>query len=135
MTNLFALCWKYLRAFALIYLCLFAGNAISALLPITIPGSIIGMLLLFALLSSQLLPAKWVRPGCNVFIRYMVLLFVPIGVGVMQYYRQIVDHLAPLLVSCLVSTVLVLVVVGYSSHYFHRDRSLPAGKRDAKEDK
>lgn len=135
MNNAFALCWRYLRAFALIYLCLFAGNTISALLPIAIPGSIIGMLLLFALLASQILPAKWVKPGCHVFIRYMVLLFVPIGVGVMQYYQQIVDHLAPLLVSCAVSTLIVLLVVAYSSHYFHRERSLTSEDNDTQEDK
>lgn len=57
MRNTTILCEQYLRAFALIYLCLFAGNAISALLPLTIPGSIIGMLILFALLASQILPA------------------------------------------------------------------------------
>lgn len=132
MTKLFTLCWKYLRAFVLIYLCLFAGNAIAALLPIAIPGSIIGMLMLFALLSTQILPAKWVKPGCHLLIRYMVLLFVPIGVGVMKYYDQIIEHLGPLVVSCLVSTLMVLVVVGYTSHYFHRERRI-IGKPDAAE--
>ncbi|WON78125.1 CidA/LrgA family protein [Serratia sp. UGAL515B_01] len=122
MGKLFTVCWKYIRAIALIYLSLFIGNTVAALLPIAIPGSIIGMIVLFALLSSQLLPAKWVKPGCQLFIRYMVLLFVPIGVGVMKYYDQIVDDLAPLVVSCLISTLMVFVVVGYSSHYFHRER-------------
>jgi len=36
--------WQYLRAFVLIYACLYAGIFIASLLPITIPGSIIGML-------------------------------------------------------------------------------------------
>ncbi|CAI0867774.1 CidA/LrgA family protein [Serratia ficaria] len=124
MANVFTVCWKYLRALVLIYLCLFVGNALAALLPIAIPGSIIGMLLLFALLATQILPAKWVKPGCHLLIRYMVLLFVPIGVGVMKYYGQIVEHLGPLVVSCLISTLMVLVVVGYSSHYFHRERRI-----------
>ena len=35
--------WQYLRAFVLIYACLYAGIFIASLLPITIPGSIIGM--------------------------------------------------------------------------------------------
>ncbi|CAI0794064.1 CidA/LrgA family protein [Serratia grimesii] len=131
MTKLLTLCWKYLRAIALIYLCLFIGNAVAALLPIAIPGSIIGMLL-FALLSTQIMPAKWVKPGCHLLIRYMVLLFVPIGVGVMKYYDQIIEHLGPLVISCVVSTLMVLVVVGYTSHYFHRERRI-VGKSDAVE--
>lgn len=89
MRNVITLCWQYLRAFVFIYLCLWAGNGLSALLPLTIPGSIIGMLILFALLSSQILPARWVKSGCHILIRYMALLFVPIGVGVMQYYDQL----------------------------------------------
>lgn len=78
--------WQYIRAFVLIYACLYAGIFLASLLPITIPGSIIGMLILFVLLALQILPAKWVNPGCYVLIRYMALLFVPIGVGVMQYF-------------------------------------------------
>lgn len=131
MAHLFILCWKYIRAIVLIYLSLFVGNAVATLLPIAIPGSIIGMLILFALLSSQILPAKWVKPGCNLFIRYMVLLFVPIAVGLMKYYDLVVDNLAPLLVSCLLSTLLVFVVVGYSSHYFLRERNV-LGKTEGK---
>ena len=121
--------WQYLRAFVLIYACLYAGIFIAGLLPITIPGSIIGMLILFVLLALQIMPPQWVNPGCNILIRYMALLFVPIGVGVMQYYREIFDHLAPLVVACAVSTLIVLVTVGYSSHYFHRERPL-VGKQD-----
>lgn len=54
--------WQYLRAFVLIYACLYAGIFIASLLPVTIPGSIIGMLILFVLLALQILPAKWVNP-------------------------------------------------------------------------
>ncbi|OMQ25812.1 CidA/LrgA family protein [Serratia oryzae] len=135
MGNVFMQCWKYARAIVLIYLSLFAGNAVAALLPIAIPGSIIGMLILFALLSSQILPAKWVKPGCQLLIRYMVLLFVPIGIGVMQYYDQIIDDLGPLVVSCLLSTLLVFVVVGYTSHYFHRERPALSNGKNAESKK
>lgn len=135
MGNLLLVGWKYIRAIALIYLCLFIGNTIASLLPIAIPGSIIGMLVLFVLLSWQVLPANWLKPGCHLFIRYMVLLFVPIGVGVMKYYNQIVDDLLPLVVSCLVSTLLVFVVVGYSSHYFHRERTISGQSPNQGEEK
>lgn len=73
--------WQYLRAFVLIYACLYAGIFIASLLPITIPGSIIGMLILFVLLALQVLPAKWVNPGCFVLIRYMALLLCLSALG------------------------------------------------------
>lgn len=114
--------WQYLRAFALIYACLYAGIAISSLLPITIPGSIIGMLIMFFLLALQILPAKWVNPGCYVLIRYMALLFVPIGVGVMQYYDVLRAQFGPVVVSCAISTLVVFMVVSWSSHLVHGER-------------
>ncbi|MCT4706888.1 CidA/LrgA family protein [Enterobacteriaceae bacterium H11S18] len=124
MRNSLTVIWQFLRSFILIYLCLYAGIALSAVLPIAIPGSILGMLILFVLLSLQILPAKWVKPGCHLLIRYMVLLFVPIGVGVMQYFDVLRAEFAPIIVSCTVSTLLVLVIVSWSSHLVHGERKV-----------
>lgn len=115
MRNVPLVLWQYLRAFFIIYLCLFAGRGIETLLPVAIPGSILGMLLLFALLASQLLPVHWVKPGCHLLIRYMALLFVPISVGVMNDMDILTAQFAPIVLSCIVSTLIVLVTVGLIS--------------------
>lgn len=115
------ICWHYIRAFIIIYLCLFAGNGLAALLPITIPGSILGMLVLFALLTVQIIPVKWVKPGCHIIIRNMALLFVPISVGVMSYTDILTAQFGPIVVSCIVSTVLVIVIVGVGSQRLHAE--------------
>ena len=120
--------WQYLRAFVLIYACLYAGIFIASLLPIAIPGSIIGMLSLFVLLALQVLPAKWVNLGCFVLIRYMALLFVPIGVGVMQYYDVLKAQFGPIVVSCAISTLVVFLVVSWSSHIVHGERKVVGEK-------
>ncbi|MFU9136512.1 CidA/LrgA family protein [Erwinia tasmaniensis] len=111
--------WRYLRAFIIIYLCLYAGNGIASLLPVAIPGSIIGMLLLFALLASQIMPVEWVRPGSHLLIRYMALLFVPISVGIMNYTQVLSAQFGPIVISCVVSTFVVLLTVGLISHRLH----------------
>ena len=123
--------WQFIRAFLLIYACLYAGIAIAALLPITIPGSIIGMLILFLLLALQILPAKWVKPGCHVLIRYMALLFVPVGIGVMQYVDVLRAQFGPVVVSCFISTLVVFLVVSWSSHLAHGDRNV-VGQKEKK---
>lgn len=120
--------WQYLRAFALIYACLYAGIFVASLLPITIPGSIIGMLILFVLLALQILPARWVNPGCYVLIRYMALLFVPIGVGVMQYFTLLQAQFGPVVISCATSTLIVFLVVSWSSHLVHGERKVVGEK-------
>lgn len=82
------------------------------------------MLILFVLLSLQIVPAKWVKPGCQILIRNMALLFVPIGVGVMQYVDVIKQQFGPVVVSCFISTLVVLVVVSWSSQLMHGERKV-----------
>ncbi|SLM62704.1 MULTISPECIES: CidA/LrgA family protein [Dickeya] len=114
--------WQQFRAFLLIYGCLSLGISLSARLPVALPGSIIGMLILFILLSVHIIPAQWVRPGCHLLMRYMALLFVPVGVGVMQYTDLLRSQFGPVVVSCVVSTVIVLITVSGCSHLLHRPK-------------
>lgn len=61
----------------LIFLCLLAGINLQTWLGIAIPGSIIGLLILFGLMASGLVPVEWVKPSATLFIRYMILLVRP----------------------------------------------------------
>ncbi|OAT53362.1 CidA/LrgA family protein [Providencia heimbachae] len=122
--------WQYLRAFAILYLCLIVGNLISTLLPFSIPGSIVGMLILFILLALQIVPAHWAQPGCSILLKNMTILFVPIGVGIMNYYDLLSQQMIPILVSCVVSTLIVMIVVAISSNYVHKERPVVGAKPD-----
>ena len=90
------------------------------------------MLILFVLLALQILPAKWANPGCYVLIRYMALLFVPIGVGVMQYFDLLRAQFGPVVVSCAVSTLVVFLVVSWSSQLVHGERKVIGQKGSEK---
>lgn len=120
--------WRYFRAFALIYACLYAGILAASLLPVAIPGSIIGMLILLTLLALQILPYGWVSPGGSALIRYMAVLFVPTGVGVMQYFALVEAQFTPLVVSCLVSSLMVFLVTGWSAHLIYGAGNQAGGK-------
>lgn len=120
--------WQYLRAFVLIYACLYAGIFIASLLPVTIPGSIIGMLILFCPAGLANSSGKMGQSGCYVLIRYMALLFVPIGVGVMQYFDLLRAQFGPVVVSCAVSTLVVFLVVSWSSQLVHGERKVVGQK-------
>ncbi len=103
---------QYVVSMGLILLCLLAGTNIQQLMGTAIPGSIIGMLILFALMASGLVPVEWVRPSANLFIRYMILLFVPISVGLMEHFDVLVNNALPILASAVGGTLIVLVVLG-----------------------
>ena len=91
----------------LILLFYLLGCLVSALLDNFIPGSVIGMILLFGALSL-----KWVRPGhvkkvSTFLIDHMMLFFIPVGVGLM-----LSRYMTAIIVASLVSTVLVIAAVG-----------------------
>ncbi len=103
---------KYLVSMGLIFLCLMAGINLQHWLGITIPGSIIGMLILFSLLASGLVPVEWVKPSASLFIRYMVILFVPISVGLIEHFDLLISNAIPILASAVGGTLIVLVCLG-----------------------
>ena len=115
---------KYVVSLGLIFLCLVAGINLQHLLDISIPGSIIGMLILFGLMASGLVPVEWVRGGATLLIRYMVLLFVPISVGLMDHFDLLFANAVPILASAIGGTAIVLVVLG-----LFLDRVLKGGNK------
>ncbi len=102
---------QYLVSMGLIFLCLIAGTHVQQLLNTAIPGSIIGMLMLFALLALGIVPIAWVKPSANLFIRYMILLFVPISVGLMDHFDVLMNNALPILASAVGGTLIVLVTL------------------------
>jgi holin-like protein len=90
------------------------------------------MLILFFLLALQIMPPQWVNPGCNILIRHMALLFVPIGVGVMQYWDLLRAQFGPVVVSCAISTLVVFLVVSWSSQLVHGERKVVGQKGSEK---
>lgn len=122
--SLYYTLFSYGRSFLILFLCLWVGNFISKILPIAIPGSIIGLLILFFLLAFQLIPTRWVRNGCNLFMRYMTILFIPAAMGIMDNYVNLINSWAPILISSIASTFIVMLFVGWLTQHLHQ-RSKP----------
>lgn len=69
------------------------------------------MLILFALLVSGLVKVQWVKPGAQLFIRYMIILFVPISVGLMDHFPLLIDNALSIFASSVGATTVVLVLL------------------------
>lgn len=88
------------------------GCVVAALTGNFIPGSVVGMLLLFGALSLG-----WIRPwrmkrAAGFLLDNMMLFFIPVGVGLIASYSLVSKYLTAILVASIVSTVLVIIVVG-----------------------
>lgn len=90
----------------------FLGSCVGYLIGNFIPGSVIGMVLFFAALCLKIVKADDVRSASMFLLNNMALFFVPIGVGLMTSYRLVTEHLLAIVVSCMISTVLIIAVVG-----------------------
>lgn len=78
----------------------------------TVPGSVVGMLLLTALLETKLLPMAVVRPAAELLVRHLALLYVPAGVALLIYWSAVRGELAAIVLAALASLAAVLLVVG-----------------------
>ena len=112
----------------LILLFYLLGCFVAALIGNFVPGSVIGMILLFCALSL-----KWVRPGhvkkVSMFLLdNMMLFFIPVGVGLITSYTLLSRYMLAIIGASLVSTVLVIAVVGLV------EQKLESKKRSKKEE-
>lgn len=72
---------KYIRQLGIILLVSFLGELLHYLLPLPVPASIYGIVLLFAALETRLLKADAIRETSAFLLEIMPMLFVPAGVG------------------------------------------------------
>ena len=99
---------------SIIFRCLAVGELVVLALPLSLPGSIIGMLLLTALLQMKLVRLEWVKPMSDFLVSNLGFFFIPPGVALMLYFEVIKAELWPIVTATLVSTVVVLVVTGWT---------------------
>lgn len=103
-----------IRQCLIIFGCLAVGELIVWLTGISIPSSIIGMLLLAALLQMKAVKLDWVKGMSDFLIGNLGFFFVPPGVALMLYFDLIKAEWLPIVVATVVSTILVLITTGWT---------------------
>ena len=103
---------KYLKQLCLIFAFSFLGEVCRYVIPLNIPASIYGMLLLFAALSLKWIRLESVRETGAFLSSMLPVLFVVPAVGIMDYWPVIRPVLIPLILICLLVTILVFAASG-----------------------
>ncbi|MCD8037824.1 MAG: CidA/LrgA family protein [Lachnospiraceae bacterium] len=96
-----------LKQFLIILLISFIGELLNAALPLPVPASIYGMVILFVCLCTGVIKLEAVKTVGKFLIEIMPVMFIPAGVGLMSSWNV----LKPLLIPAAVITVAVLVAV------------------------
>lgn len=103
---------KYLKQICLIFLFSFLGEVCRAVIPLPIPASIYGMVLLFAAMGLKLIRPAQVRDAGSFLTGLLPVLFVAPTVSLMDCWDQIKDAVVPLLAVALATTVITFGAAG-----------------------
>lgn len=103
---------KYIRQFVIILFISFIGEALKYVLPLPIPASIYGLVLMFVLLETKVLKVEAVQDAGKFLIEIMPMMFIPAGVGLLKAWDTLKPVLIPIIVILFVSTIVVMGVSG-----------------------
>ena len=121
MSNLSTQAFIFIRGFCIIICFLVAGKVLASLLPMVFPGSIIGLVLLFLGLTTRLIKLEWVLMTSNFILKYMVILFIPLAVGLINYFDLLLDNWVVILFSVFFSSFLIMLSVGHLFQYLNHE--------------
>ncbi len=102
--------------------CLFSqfGTLVANYLSLPLPGSIIGLCLVFLLLQTGILRLEWLENGANCLIAELLLFFIPSAVGIIQYRQLLLLSGLRFELVILLSTLTVMTATGLLAEAIHR---------------
>ena len=111
---------KYLSQFLIILGFTMAGEALQRLLPLPIPASVYGLVLLFTALCFGLVKLDQVKTTGNFLSSLLPILFVSPTVGIVEDWALIKPQLLPIALLLAASTFVTFGVSGRIAQYLMR---------------
>ena len=96
------------------------GQAIVDFTGIIIPGSIIGLVLLWLALFFKVLNVKYIQKGASFLLAYLTLFFIPSTVAVINYPELLTVSGGLLIIAVIISTLIALAVTGKVSQFIEK---------------
>ncbi|MGG3280727.1 CidA/LrgA family protein [Paenibacillus solani] len=92
-----------------------------------IPGSILGIVVVFILLETKILRLEWIELGANWLLAELLLFFIPAAVGIMKYFPMLEADGLQILIVVVFSTIIVMVSSGLTAGFIssRRERKTP----------
>lgn len=98
-----------------LYVILFVGNSIARLLHLPIPGSIIGLVLLFLLLQFHIIKLEWIELGAGLLLSELLLFFIPSAIGVIDYTALFGVQGVKAVLVIVLSAIVVMFATGFTA--------------------
>ena len=111
---------KYLKQFLIILAVSLMGEIFKAVLPLPIPASIYGMVLMFVFLLTGVIKLEQVRDTGRFLIEIMPVMFIPAGVGLMSSWNVLEPVLVPVSLITVITIFTVMAATGIVSQIIIR---------------
>lgn len=111
---------NYLPSFLIILGFSFAGEALQRLIPLPIPASVYGIVLLFAALCLGIVKVERVRSAGAFLSSLLPVLFVSPAAGILESWGLIREAMVPICLLVLASTALTFGISGRVAQHFMR---------------
>lgn len=106
------------RALTILILYQLIGTVIQQATGLPIPGAVIGLVMALCWFLAISPPSVDMRQTAQGLLKYLGLLFVPAGVGVVNNIGLLRKDIWAIIVSIVVSTVLGMLVTGVTMQWF-----------------
>ena len=96
----------------IIFIFLGLGEFIVWTTGISVPSSIIGMLLLFLSLCTKVVKLCHIEKAADLMVNNLGFFFIPAGIGVMKYFNLISNQWIPIVMAIVISSFLIILSTG-----------------------
>ena len=123
---------KYVKQFFIILIMAVLGGILNWLIPLPIPATVWGMLLMFIALMCGLVKLDQVEDTADFFMGIMPMLFVPLAVGLMDTWQILADYAMPIIIIVVASFFICYAVTGKTADIIisRSGRADASGKED-----
>ena len=108
---------KYINQFAIILAISLVGELLNRLIPLPVPASIYGMLILFTALCTGTIKLSAVKETGHFLVQMLPMMFIPATVGLLEKWDVMQSFLTAIIVISLVSTIVVIFVSGHTTQH------------------
>jgi holin-like protein len=103
---------KAITQIVLLFLISLSTNKVVEFLNIKIPGTILGIIVVFFLLQVRVLRLEWIETGANWLLGNLMLFLIPSAVGIIQYSNLLSEVGISLILVLFIGSIIVMVSTG-----------------------
>ena len=103
---------KLLYQFSIILFVSFLGESVYLVIPLPIPASVYGLILMLAALCTGIIKLSQVKEAASFLIEIMPVMFIPAAAGLLDSWPSLKPIWIPVILITILTTIIVIAVTG-----------------------